>query len=69
MRPYKNIKIGDIYQRYPGSLEYIVTDKCDEEKMIELQGISSTSNYISTKFWKSNRDSLFNRMIFENENS
>jgi len=65
MRPYKNIKIGDMYQRYQGGLELVVLEKDNDDKLIKVVGVSIKCDSIGQSFWKSYKDSLFNRRVFE----
>lgn len=63
MRPYKDINIGDIYQRYSWGNEYVVLNKDDDEKMVEIQAIDNKGNLVLRPFWKTNRDSIFNNRV------
>lgn len=66
MRPYSDIKIGDVYQRYDGAMEWVVYKKCDEEKMVQLLPmVDGESGLYVGSIWKRNTDSIFNRRVME----
>lgn len=63
MRPFKQINIGDIYQRLGQHIEWTVVDKDYDEKMIELM-CSYQHPTLPTTVWKSNRNAIFNRRVY-----
>jgi hypothetical protein len=65
MQPYKDIKIGDMYQRYHGGLEFVVLEKDNDDRFIKVVGVSIKGDSIGQPFWKSYKDSLFNRRVLE----
>lgn len=64
MRPYNDINIGDIYQRYTGAVDWMVVNKNDDEKMIELES-SYQHPSLPRTLWKRNTDSIFNRRVYK----
>ncbi len=64
MRPYKNIKINDVYKTMIGS-EWLVIDKDDDEKMIQVVMLCNLPAHINKPFWKKNTTSLFNNRVQE----
>jgi hypothetical protein len=64
MRPYSEIHIGDIYSRPNGTIDWVVVNKNDNEKMIELECSYSNPSFPKT-VWKRNSDSLFAYRVFE----
>jgi hypothetical protein len=64
MRPYKDIYIGDIYKpRSFSTIDYIVVNKNNNEKMIELK-CSYQNPHLPETIWKKNTDSIFNYRVF-----
>ena len=61
MMPISEIHVGDVYRNpmYKNGLEFVVVDINNEEKMIEVQPVSSQSREVGKPFWKSNRDRMF----------
>jgi hypothetical protein len=64
MMPISEIRIGDVYKNplHSDGVEFVVVDINHEEKMIEVQPVSSQSRdveAIGKPFWKSNRDRMF----------
>jgi hypothetical protein len=64
MMPISEIHVGDVYRNpmYKNGLEFVVVDINHEEKMIEVQPVSSQSREVESigkPFWKSNRDRMF----------
>jgi hypothetical protein len=65
MRPFKMIKIGQIY-KYPwATLEWIVSNKDDTEKMVEVTPLGNLPPSLQKPLWKTNRDRLFNNLVDE----
>lgn len=67
MIPYSQINIGDVFSnplhrnfgKFSG-LKFCVVEKNDAEKMIKIQGVSSsTMDLCGEAFWKRNTDRLF----------
>ncbi len=70
MRPYSDINVGDIYGRgYPFNLEWIVVEKCDEEKLVLITPTEIVSNdpLFVHETWKKPSDQIFNRRVFRAE--
>ena len=67
MRPYKDINIGDIYNRgHAYTLEWIVLEKDDAEKMVLITPINHwPRSKLSPKIWKKNTDSIFSVRVFK----
>jgi hypothetical protein len=68
MRPYKLIKIGDIYNPGFGRNERVVIDKCDEEKLICVKMIPRSVSYpdvLNRPIWLKNTDMLFRNCVME----
>ena len=66
MRPISDINVGDIYGRgYPFQIEYVVCNIDKEERMVELQAISSDGSPFQEPFWSKTTNSVFNRRLFK----
>jgi len=64
MMPISEINIGDMYRNplYTNGVEFVVVDINQEEKLVQVQPISSQSSEVKPvgkPFWKSNRDRMF----------
>jgi hypothetical protein len=60
VRPYSDIQIGDVYKS-SSIMEntYMVVNKNDEEKMIELR-CSYQNPHLPETIWRKNTDRIFN---------
>ncbi|MDD4436495.1 MAG: hypothetical protein PHS04_00455 [Tissierellia bacterium] len=61
MRPYNRIEIGDMYkERFTKSL-WLVMDKDDEDKMVQILLVADKlPPNLNVPIWKSYRDKIFN---------
>lgn len=62
MRPYKLIEVGDCYQRPGQSIFWVVINKSDEDKMVELSCSYASPNGHNT-MWVKNTNSIFRRKL------
>lgn len=59
MKPYKQIKIGDVYRNPVTGTEWYVTDKDDDEKLIKVAMLCHDGNFSHADIWKKNADRMF----------
>jgi hypothetical protein len=65
MRPYSDIKIGDVYKSIFGQLEWVVYNKNDAEKMVEILPLSNLPALLKRPLWKKNTDKIFTHRVME----
>jgi hypothetical protein len=62
MRPYKDIQIGDVYQRIGQGITWTVIEKDDDEKMVAISCSYKHPTY-PDPIWRRNTDPIFNRRV------
>lgn len=60
MKPFSEIRIGDVYQNPITGTEWYVVDKNKEEKMIKISMLCYDGSF-SSEMWKKNTDRMFSR--------
>lgn len=62
MRPYADIHVMDVYKAITGA-EFVVVNKNDQEKMVEVLMLSNLPPALNRSFWKKNTDKLFRHRV------
>jgi len=63
MRPFSEIRIGDVYKNRITGTEWYVIDKNKKEKMVKIAMLSSNGSMNMCEIWKKNTDRFFNNPL------
>lgn len=64
MKPYNRIHIGDVYVNPITGSEWLVLEKDDDEKLIRVQMLASSS-INQVEIWKKKSDRIFTWKCYE----
>ena len=59
MKPYSQIRVGDVYRNPMTGGEWVVHEKNDDEKTVAILLLSDLPPTLNRPIWKSNRDRVF----------